>query len=352
MRHNKLTSIYLSKGHIVAGIMLLFVAGAAIASWGTEVDQNNLDTISLRANMNTPTNIPQITATRTPTNTKMATVPATNIVTPSQPATFEPEQIYTNDTVVNPPQKLFNNHVIYTEYKTENDTIYHVMRVDLNHAQFFVSPQQPKMAPSNLFKYYNKGQSKIDIAINGDGWRTYTDDFGKVHMPTSGLAISNGTTYSDYDNNPQTIYFDKDNKISIWTPDNPISKDVKDNAFNAISYQNLLVNHGQKFVSGGDPTVITPRTVLGVTDDNHDGVYDQLILIVVDGVEYRSGMTLDQLTTMLIEQGAVIGVNMDGGTSSTMVVRDEITNQPIIYDNDPGSTNKSVANVLGIKIIP
>ena len=96
-------------------------------------------------------------------------------------------------------------------------------------------------------------------------------------MPTSGLAISNGITYSDYDNNPQTIYFDKDNNISIWTPDNPISKDVRDNAFNAISYQNLLVNQGQKFVSGGDPTAIAPRTVLGLTDDNHDGVYDQLI---------------------------------------------------------------------------
>jgi len=69
-------------------------------------------------------------------------------------------------------------------------------------------------------------------------------------------------------------------------------------------------------------------------------------------VEYFSGMTLDQITTLLIEQGAVIGVNMDGGTSSTMVVKDEITNQPIIYGNDPGSTNKSVANILGIKIIP
>lgn len=317
-----------------------------------ELDQNNLDSMYLRVNTNTPTNTPQLPATRIPTNTETATVPATNIVTPTQTATLEPEQIHTNDTVVKPPQKIFSNHAIYTEYKTENNTIYHVMRVDLNHAQFFISPQQAKMAPSNFFNYYNKVQSKVDIAINGDGWQTYTDDFGKVHMPTSGFAISNGTTYSDYDNNPQTIYFDKDNKISIWTPDNPISKDVKDNAFNAISYQNLLVNHGQKFVSGGDPTVITPRTVLGVTDDNHDGVYDQLILIVVDGVEYRSGMTLDQLTTMLIEQGVTIGVNMDGGTSSTMVVRDEITNQPIIYDNDPGSTNKSVANILGIKIIP
>lgn len=332
--------------------MLLFVAGTAIASRGMEVDQNNLNSVYLRVNTNTPTNTPQLTATRTHTNTETATVPATNIVTLTQTATLEPEQLHTNDTVVKPPKKIFNNYAIYTEYETENNTIYHVMRVDLNNAQFFVSPQQAKMAPSNFLNYYNKVQSQVDIAINGDGWRTYTDDFGKVHMPTSGLAISNGTTYSDYDNNPQTIYFDKDNKISIWTPNNPISKDVKDNAFNAISYQNLLVNHGQKFVSGGDPTVITPRTVLGVTDDNHDGVYDQLILIVVDGVEFKSGMTLDQLTTMLIEQGAVIGVNMDGGTSSTMVVRDEITNQPIIYGHDPGSTNKSVANVLGIKIIP
>ena len=321
-------------GLIVAVIILLFVTGTAIASGGTEVDQSNLNSMVLRVNTNTPTNAP------IPTNTETVTL--------------EPEQIhiYTNDTVVKPPQKNFDNYAIYTEYKTENNTIYHVMRVDLKHAQFFVGPQQAKLAPSNFFKYYNKHQSKVDIAINGDGWRTYTDNFGKVHMPTSGLAISDGFTYSDYDNNPQTIYFDKDNKISIWTPDHPISKDVKDNAFNAITYQNLLVNHGQKFVSGGDSTIITPRTVLGVTDENHDGVYDELILIVVDGAEYKSGMTLDQLTTVLIQQGAVIGVNMDGGTSSTMVVRDEITNQPIIYDNDPGSTNKSVANELGIKITP
>lgn len=336
----------------MAGILLLFMANTTIACRGTEVDQNNLDSTYLHVNTNTPTNTPQRTATHTPTNTETATVPAKKIVSPTHPTPLEPKQIHTNDTEVISPQKLFNNHATYTEYKTENNTIYHVMRVDLNHAQFFVSPQQPKMAPSNLFAYYNKAQSNVDILINGDGWRTYTDDFGKVHMPTSGLAISNGITYSDYDDNLQTIFFDKDNNISIWTPDNPISKDVRYNAFNAISYQNLLVNHGQKFVSGGDPTVITPRTVLGVTDDNHDGEYDQLILIVVDGVEYESGMTLDQLSTMLIEQGAVIGVNMDGGTSSTMVVRDEITNQPIIYGNDPRSKNKSVANILGIKIIP
>jgi len=337
---DKPNSINVFTGLIVTGSMLLFVTGTAIASGETEVDQNNLNSMVLLVNTNTST------------NTEVVTVPATNIVELSEAATREPNQIHTNDTVVKPPQKNFNNYAIYSEYKTENNTIYHVMRVDLNHAQFFVGPQQAKLAPSNFFKYYNKHQLKVDIAINGDGWRTYTDDFGKVHMPTSGLAISDGYTYSDYDNNPQIIYFDKDNKISIWTPDNPVSKDVKDNALNAIAYQNLLVNHGQKIVSGGDPTIITPRTVLGVTDDNHDGVYDQLILIVVDGAEYKSGMTLDQLTTMLIEQGAVIGVNMDGGTSSTMIVRDEITNQPIIYGNDPRSTNKSVANELGIKIIP
>jgi exopolysaccharide biosynthesis protein len=321
---------------MMAGIMLLFVTYTAVASGGAEVDQSNLDSMYLRVNTNVPTKAPLPTAA----------------VPPTQTAIFEPEQIRTNDTVIRPSQKIFNNHAVYTEYQTENDTIYHVMRVDLAHAKFFVSHQQAKMAPSNFFNEYNKVQPKVDILINGDGWRTYIDEYGKVHMPTSGLAVSNGITYSEYGNNPQTIYFDKDNKISIWTPTDPIGNDIKNSAFNAISYQNLLVNRGQKFMSGGDPAIITPRTALGVTDDDHDGVYDQLILVVVDGMEFRSGMTLDQLTTMLIEQGAVIGVNMDGGTSSTMVVRDETTNQPIIYDNDPGSTNKSVANILGIKIIP
>ena len=67
-----------------------------------------------------------------------------------------------------------------------------------------------------------------------------------------------------------------------------------------------------------------PRTAVGIRADG------RVLLLAVDGrqPERSVGMTIAELTSLLLELGAVEAVNMDGGGSTTMVVRGRVVNSP------------------------
>lgn len=66
-----------------------------------------------------------------------------------------------------------------------------------------------------------------------------------------------------------------------------------------------------------------PRTAVGVT------AAGSLLFLTLDGRQPRSaGMTLRELAEEMIELGVVEAMNLDGGGSTAMVVRDEIRNSP------------------------
>ncbi len=66
-----------------------------------------------------------------------------------------------------------------------------------------------------------------------------------------------------------------------------------------------------------------PRTAVGVTRDGH------FLLVVVDGRQITSrGATLRETAQIMLELGCVNAVNLDGGGSSTMVVRGLVVNSP------------------------
>ncbi|NLA06497.1 MAG: phosphodiester glycosidase family protein, partial [Firmicutes bacterium] len=67
-----------------------------------------------------------------------------------------------------------------------------------------------------------------------------------------------------------------------------------------------------------------PRTGVGVTYDGN------LLLAAVTGRQaYHSiGVTLEELANIMLELGAKDAMNLDGGGSSTMVVRDFVMNTP------------------------
>lgn len=70
-------------------------------------------------------------------------------------------------------------------------------------------------------------------------------------------------------------------------------------------------------ISQGDPS-IEPRTAVGITKDNI--VY----FVVVDGRQpvYSNGMSFAQLSLLFSALGVKDAINMDGGGSSTMVVKE------------------------------
>jgi len=67
-----------------------------------------------------------------------------------------------------------------------------------------------------------------------------------------------------------------------------------------------------------------PRTAVGARADG------TLLFVTVDGrnAERSVGMSLPELTDLMLELGAVAAANLDGGGSTTMVVRDRVVNSP------------------------
>lgn len=67
-----------------------------------------------------------------------------------------------------------------------------------------------------------------------------------------------------------------------------------------------------------------PRTALGVTETG------RLLLVTVNGRQpgISVGMTLEELAQLMIDLGAHQAMNLDGGGSTTMVIRDMVLNLP------------------------
>lgn len=87
----------------------------------------------------------------------------------------------------------------------------------------------------------------------------------------------------------------------------------------------LLVRDGQVRVRPCEGLLcqLHPRTGVGVTSDRH------LLLVVVDGRQEDSrGLTLLEFARLFRDLGALHALNLDGGGSSTMVVRGAVVNDP------------------------
>ncbi|MFI1928950.1 phosphodiester glycosidase family protein [Streptomyces sp. NPDC020330] len=94
----------------------------------------------------------------------------------------------------------------------------------------------------------------------------------------------------------------------------------------------IMINAAANGVSAGASGARAPRTVVGIRADG------TLLLVVFDGRRpgVSEGATLPEAASEVLALGAVEAMNLDGGGSSTMVVRDRVRNSP----SDPGRTDE------------
>ena len=116
------------------------------------------------------------------------------------------------------------------------------------------------------------------------------------------------------------------------------------------------VSGGPRLVRGGEvaPEIDTfgdasmrarnPRTAIGLTAAGH------ALLVVVDGRQrgWSEGMTMRELAELLQALGAANALNLDGGGSSTLVVRDASGALRVANRPSEGGTERAVGNALAV----
>ena len=135
-------------------------------------------------------------------------------------------------------------------------------------------------------------------AGGGEGWSTSepSEEFGHFAVLRSGRAVVRGPGEGE-----------SERELSAIT--------------DAVSGRPILVRRGRVDTEGLDAfesaNYRQPRTAIGVSRDGR-----RVYVVVADGRQDHSrGLTLYQLARQLIELGAWRAINLDGGGSSTMFVR-------------------------------
>jgi hypothetical protein len=229
----------------------------------------------------------------------------------------------------------------------------YVMAIDLVTAglEFLVTPSKISgglLCTRTTAKFLE--EFGLGIAINGDGFSyldataypvTSTCPNGGDPVKVNGYAASRGSIYSPVKTIQPTVYISSKNQVTINEKPSKI--------FNAISGDRMIVQKGAT-IKNLAALAPAPRTAIGL---NKNGRW--LILMVVDGRQdgYSEGVTLAEMGNLLLTYGVYTGANMDGGGSSSMVIKGvdgkaRILNSPI-DQNIPGK-ERAVANHLGLYV--
>ena len=162
------------------------------------------------------------------------------------------------------------------------------------------------------------------IAMNAGGF--YDPDWNSNGALPHGTVIKDGVVVSDYDDARMGggfIGFDEDDKFILgkMTKEEALEMKLRD----AIEFgPYLIVNGKRSFVKGNGGWGIAPRSAIG---QRQDGI---VLMLVINGRLASSiGADMIDLCDIMENYGAYNAANLDGGSSSELVINQEIANIPV-----------------------
>ena len=168
-------------------------------------------------------------------------------------------------------------------------------------------------------------KSNAVVAINASGF--YDPDWNSNGAIPHGTVIKNGKIVYDYEDarvGGGFVGFNDENKLVLgrFSKYDAINKyHLRD----AIEFGPFLIVNGKAaFVKGDGGWGLAPRTAIG---QRADGI---VLFLVIDGRGRNGsiGCGMVELTEIMQNYGAVNAANMDGGSSSGLIIKDEIINHP------------------------
>ena len=167
------------------------------------------------------------------------------------------------------------------------------------------------------------------IAINAGGF--YDPDWNSNGALPHGTVIQNGKIVSDFEDAAMGggfVGFTNDDKLVLgkMTAEEALAMGMRD----AIEFGPFLIVNGKSsFVKGNGGWGIAPRTAIG---QREDGIV--LFLVINGRLATSIGADMGDLTEIMENYGAVNSANMDGGSSSALVINNEIINTPVAGGKD------------------
>ena len=178
------------------------------------------------------------------------------------------------------------------------------------------------------------------LAVNGGGFYDPGNN-STGGMPT-GVTISNGkiitdNNYSSYTQSGGLIGMTNDNKLVLIkgaTARKALNMGVRD----GVSWGPFLIINGKKsFIKGNGGWGYAARTAIG---QRSDGII--LLLVVNSNSSRTKGADMVDLTNIMYNYGAINAANLDGGTSTVMVLPNKESlkyisscDKAYCYINDP-----------------
>ena len=214
-------------------------------------------------------------------------------------------------------------------------------------------PDYPKLkirtrrATTAAFMLEKRGNGKdglnVVVAVNASPWRPWTSPYTHKYADPPGVNISDGVLVGNRGGNPAFVVY-KDGGVDIVDKVSP--KDFP-KIKNSLAGFYMLARDG-KVLPDKVPAArqCHPRTAYGLSADRR-----YLYLIVIDGRQkkWSLGAKGSETGSFLLEAGAWVVINMDGGGSTTMCYWDRRKKRPVMV-NRQGKIGymRPVANNLGI----
>ncbi len=197
----------------------------------------------------------------------------------------------------------------------------------------------------------------VDLAINASAFAPFRPEQGRG-MDVVGLAASDGDVYSPPDPRFGALLIDQDGRPRIVPAPLPDDLDGLRPIWDAVNGFHVLILSGDASYTECAITRtsegfagINPRTAVGLSEDR-----SSMTWIVADGRQPESslGLTLRELADFGRRSGCHDLLNLDGGGSTTLVLRDPETGRHRVLNTPVGrgapGTLRQVGNNLGVQI--
>lgn len=156
-----------------------------------------------------------------------------------------------------------------------------------------------------------------------------------------GLVVSSRKQISPVEPGRTSFWLDTLRQPHIGDPDTSvtISQAVAD------WFSPLLING--IIIPDSSDLALHPRTAVGYDDSG-----SRLLLVVVDGRQpgYSEGISLHELAVLFRSQGCTQSINLDGGGSSIMLIRNA-KGEAVTFNSPSGKSHRPVPVMLGVRKI-